>query len=264
MNFENIIPYILQYVPKIAGAIIVFILGWIISNAITGFLDRLLRSKNFDETLRPFLVSMVNALLKVLVVISVASMVGIETTSFVAILGAAGLAVGLALQGSLSNFAGGVLTLIFKPFKVGDYIFAQGQEGFVESIQIFTTTLRSHDNRTIILPNGPLANGNIINLSKKGNIRISVSAAIADVKDLKSAREIMLNVARKDSRVLGNPAPEVLVSALRDNGIELVMNVWCDWTNGIPLGFALTENLKIALSDQNIAAPIEKRFIEQV
>lgn len=256
--------YLIPYGTKALLALLVYIVGsWLISKFIS-ILEKAFKRNNVDESLRPFLISVLGALLKVLLLLSIASMLGVETTSFIAILSAATLAVGLALQGSLANFAGGVLILLFKPFKVGDYIVAQGQEGFVDAVQVFTTTLRTHDNKVVTVPNGALGNGNIVNVTKMGTLRITTQASIADPAELNKARQAMLAAARADSRVLSSPAPEVLVSSLRDNGIDLIMNSWCKVEDAIPLGFHLTEQVKLALTGANIAGPNQTRFVQML
>ena len=260
-NIDSIIALLQSYGLRIIGAVVMLIVGWWIIGAITNSLNRFLAKRDIDSTLRPFLVSIIDALMKVMLVISVAGYVGIETTSFVAVLGAAGLAVGLALQGSLSNFAGGVLIIIFKPFKLGDYIVAQGQEGFVDEIQIFTTLLRTHDNRKIILPNGPLLNGVITNVTANGTLRVATAASIANIADLEKARQAMLTMAYHNPQILKTPAPEVVVSGLRDNGCDLTMTTWCNAGDAIGVGFAMSEGVKKALTEFNIEGPSQVRHI---
>ena len=160
--------------------------------------------------------------------ISVASMIGIQTTSFVAVLGAAGLAIGLALQGTLANFAGGVLCLLFKPYKIGDLISAQGELGVVKEIQIFTTVLLSPENKTIIVPNGSMMNGNIINITNEGKIRVDLIIGISYDSDIKKAKKILLDVMAADSRILKDPAAFVGVKELGDSAINSAVRPWCD------------------------------------
>ena len=260
-NLDNVQNMIVQYGTKIIGAAIVLIIGWWIIGGIAKSINRLLVSRNIDATLRPFLVSMLEAAMKAMLVISAAGILGIETTSFVAILGAAGLAVGLALQGSLANFAGGVLILIFKPFKLGDYIVSQGYEGFVDELQIFTTTLRTHDGKKIILPNGPLSNNAMTNVTAHGKLRVTTPAAIANIADLETARQAMMAAAASDPRVSTDPAPIILVSSLRDNGCDLIMNTWCNAADAIDVGFAMTEAVKKALANKGVAGPIQERHV---
>jgi small conductance mechanosensitive channel len=260
-NLENLQALIVQYGTQIIGALLVLVIGWWIIGGIARSVNKVLTARNIDATLRPFLVSMLEAAMKAMLVISAAGILGIQTTSFVAILGAAGLAVGLALQGSLANFAGGVLILIFKPFKLGDYIISQGFEGFVDELQIFTTTLRTHDGKKIILPNGPLSNNAMTNVTARGSLRVTTPAAIANIADLDTARQAMMSAALSDPRVLRDPAPVVLVSGLRDNGCDLIINTWCNAADAIDVGFAMTEGVKKAINNKGIAGPIQERHI---
>src|SRR4051812_26620068 len=169
----------IHYAPQVVLAILVFVIGLWVINWFTRAVNSAMMRKGHDPSLQSFLSSLISVALKVLLLVTVAGMLGIQTTSFVAVLGAAGLAVGLALQGSLANFAGGVLILVFKPFKVGDLIESTGQTGTVQEIQIFNTILLTADNKTAILPNGAVSNGTIVNLSRHGNLRIDITVAVA-------------------------------------------------------------------------------------
>ena len=187
--------------------------------------------------------------------ISVASMIGIQTTSFVAVLGAAGLAIGLALQGTLANFAGGVLCLLFKPYKIGDLISAQGELGVVKEIQIFTTILLSPENKTIIVPNGAMMNGNIINISREGKIRVDLTIGISYDSDIRLAKEVLTKVLNADERVLKDPAPFVGVSELADSAINLAVRPWCAPEHYWDVYFESLENCKIALDEAKVTIP---------
>lgn len=182
--------------------------------------------KEFDISLQTFLASVFKVLLKILLVVTVAGMIGIQTTSFVAILGAAGLAIGLALQGSLSNFAGGVLTLIFKPYKVGDTIEAQGQKGTVKEIQIFNTILLTGDNRTIILPNGAVSNNTIINYTQHGNLRVDLVLTMDSNIDIVQAKKLALETVLETPDILRIPEPSIQVSKLVGDDIELTVSAF--------------------------------------
>jgi small conductance mechanosensitive channel len=216
----------LAYAPKVFLALLTLIMGLWLIGGIRRLLGQALTRRNVDKTLAPFLLSLLAWISKAVLFISVASMVGIETTSFVAILGAAGLAVGLALQGSLSNFAGGVLILIFRPYVVGHQIEAQGQQGTVKEIQIFTTILLTAQNRRVIIPNGALCNGVIINHTVEGTARVDLTIPIGFKADITKAREILLDVVTSDQRVLSDPAPVVLVMALADM-VTLAVRPYC-------------------------------------
>ncbi|MEL6543855.1 MAG: mechanosensitive ion channel domain-containing protein, partial [Myxococcota bacterium] len=196
---------VMNYGPKLLLAIVTLIVGLFVIGSSSKLLNRLMERANVNATLRPFLTSLVSWGLKALLLISVASMVGIATTSFVAVLGAAGLAVGLALQGSLSNFAGGALIMIFRPYEVGDLIEAQGQLGVVKEIQIFTTILTSPTNKRVIIPNGPMANGNIINYSAEGQLRVDTVIGVAYEADIDLAKAKLLQMLEANDKVLSTP-----------------------------------------------------------
>ncbi|MEN7548345.1 mechanosensitive ion channel domain-containing protein [Rapidithrix thailandica] len=247
---------LMEYAPKVLLAIIVLIVGWSIINSIVGMMARILQKKEVDPSLTPFLKSVSGVLLKAVLLISVAEMVGVETTSFVAILGAAGLAVGLALQGSLSNFAGGVLILIFKPFKVGNVIEAQGYTGKVHEIQIFTTVLKTFDNKTIIIPNGPLASGNIVNYSTEELRRVDMSFGIGYGDDIDKAKQIILDLIAADDRVLEEPAaPFVRVSELADSSVNFAVRVWCQAVDYWDIYFDMQEKVKKAFDEKGVSIP---------
>jgi len=221
-----IMDFVMQYGPKLIGSIITLTIGFWVVKKISKFFNNSLEKNEVDPSLRPFLGSMVNALLKAFLITSVLSMMGIEMTSFVAILGAAGLAVGLALSGTLQNFAGGVIILILKPFKVGDFIEAQGYSGSVSSIQIFNTILKTPDNKTIIIPNGGLSTGALTNYSTEPTRRVDWTVGIGYGDDIDKARKILLDILNSDERVYKDPAPFIQVSALADSSVNLATRVW--------------------------------------
>ncbi|GFM68750.1 mechanosensitive ion channel family protein [Pseudomonas cichorii] len=222
---QSWIPMIMQYGSRVLLALVTLCIGWWLINRLTGKLGALLALRNADLALQGFVSSLANIILKILLVVSVASMIGVETTSFVAAIGAAGLAIGLALQGSLANFAGGVLILLFRPFRIGDWIEAQGVAGTVDSIQIFHTVLRTGDNRTVIMPNGNLSNGIITNTNRQPTRKIVFDIGVSPDADLRKALEVLLEMA-KDPRVLADPAPQAVVAALGENAITLSLRVW--------------------------------------
>jgi len=217
----------LEYGPKLAGAIIVWIIGGIIIKVITKGFESLLNKRDVDSSLRPFLKGIVGALLKVMLLISVLTMLEIEMTSFVAILGAAGLAVGLALSGTLQNFAGGVMILIFKPFKNGDFIDAQGHMGVVSEIQIFNTILKTPDNKTIIIPNGGLSNSSMVNYSAEEKRRVDWTFGIGYGDKIDDAKSVLLKLMSEDPRIISDPAaPFVAVSELGDSSVNFAVRAW--------------------------------------
>ena len=215
-----------EYGLKLLGAIVVLIIGLWVIKKIMKVIRKNFEKREMDESLKPFLLSMISVLLKIMLVISVLTMVGIEMTSFIAILGAAGLAVGLALSGTLQNFAGGVMILIFKPFKVGDFIDAQGYTGSVSAIQIFVTVLLTPDNKTVIIPNGPLSTGALVNFSAQENRRVDWSFGIAYGDDYDKASEWIVELLKADERVLKDPAPFVGLGELADSSVNITARAW--------------------------------------
>lgn len=250
-----IMDFVMQYGPKLIGAIITLIVGLWIVKRISKFFNQSLEKKEVDPSLRPFLSSMVNTLLKVFLVVSVLSMMGIEMTSFVAILGAAGLAVGLALSGTLQNFAGGVIILILKPFKVGDFIEAQGYSGSVSSIQIFNTILKTPDNKTIIIPNGGLSTGALTNYSTEPTRRVDWTVGIGYGDDIEKARKILLDILTSDERVFKDPAPFIQVSALADSSVNLATRVWVNSGDYWPVSMETNEKIYNEFNKQGINIP---------
>lgn len=243
------------YGPKVLLALIVLIVGFAIINKLVKFSGKMMDKNKVDVSLRSFLKSLINILLKALLIISAASMIGIETTSFVAIVGAAGLAVGLALQGTLANFAGGVLILIFKPYKVGDLIEAQGHLGKVKEIQIFVTILTTFENKTVIIPNGAISNGNITNYSTQGKIRVDLLMGISYGANIKKAKEVLENVLINHPKVLKEPAPFVGVESLGDSSVNLAVRPYSTVDDYWEVYFDIYEQGKIALDQNGIEIP---------
>lgn len=230
MNSEFIITeakkIVLEFGPKLLGAIIVFAIGlWIIKAISRGF-EKFLDSRKIDESLKPFLKSLIAALLKVMLILSVLGMLGVEMTSFIAFLGAAGLAIGMALSGTLQNLAGGVMILIFKPFKVGDFIDAQGYNGTVSEIQIFNTILKTPDNKTIILPNGGLSTGSMTNFSTEPRRRVDWTFGIGYGDDADKAKEVLRRLCDEDARIQKDPEVFIAMSALADSSVNFVVRAW--------------------------------------
>lgn len=233
------------------------------SYSLTRVVGGLLARRSVDRTLQGFVGSLVSIVLKILLVVSVASMIGIQTTSFVAAIGAAGLAIGLALQGSLANFAGGVLILLFRPFKVGDWIEAQGVAGTVDSILIFHTVLRSGDNKRIIVPNGALSNGTVTNYSAEPLRKVIFDVGIDYDADLKNAQNILLAMA-DDPRVLKDPAPVAVVSNLGESAITLSLRVWVKNADYWDVMFMFNEKARDALGKEGIGIPFPQRVVKVV
>jgi small conductance mechanosensitive channel len=254
--FERMYTLIARYGMKFILAIVVLIVGLIVIKWIIRALVRLMKKGNVNPSLIPFLRNLSNILLKAMLIISVMGMVGIEMTSFIAVLGAVGLAVGLALQGTLQNFAGGVMILLFKPYEVGHFIEAQGFMGTVKEIQIFTTVLNTPDNRKVIIPNSPLATGSITNFSAMPTRRIDFSFGISYGDNIDKAKDILLKMAQKDDRVLkeDNP-PEVMVEALGDSSVNLKLRTWVKSEDYWSLFFDVTENVKKQFDAAGISIP---------
>lgn len=248
--FESLGPF-----SKMVGALLTLIIGWIVINIIVAIVKKILVKKNIDETLRPFIASLALWVLRAALLISVAAIMGVETTSFVAILGAVGFAVGMALQGSLGNIAGGVLLLIFRPFKVGDLIESQGHLGVVKEIQLFTTTLLSPENKTIIIPNGPVSNGDITNYTVEGLIRVDTNVGIGYGADIAQAKAILMDVMNSHPKVLKEPAPFVGVKELADSSVNLLMLPYAKPSDYWAVYFDMHEQAKIALDKASVEIP---------
>ena len=243
---------VLDYSPKIISAFVILIVGIYAIRFIAGLIKKVMIKRALDPTLTKFLADILIWALRILLFIAFISKLGVETSSFVAILGAMGLAVGLSLQGSLSNFAGGMLIILFKPFKVGDTIEAQGQIATVLEIQIFVTKLVTANNQTIFIPNGILSNGTIINYSTQGQRRADLTIAISYETDIKKAKEIIAEVMRSNPKVLTTPAPEVGVKNLTDNAIQLAVRPWAKNEDFGAVFSETLENCKLAFDAAGI------------
>lgn len=246
---------VMEYGPKLLLAILTLVIGlWIIKHFVK-LADKGMQKSKTDETLSPFIKSLISTVLKVLLLLSVATMVGIETTSFIAIFSAATLAIGLALQGSLSNFAGGVLLLVFKPYKIGDLIEAQGHLGVVKHIQIFNTILLNPQNKTIIVPNGAVAGNSVINYSEEGILRVDLSAGISYDSDIRTAKNVLMKVLESNPKVLKDPAPFVGVSELGDSSVNFAVRPWATVADYWAVYFEINEEVKYALDNAGISIP---------
>ncbi|MGA9705987.1 mechanosensitive ion channel family protein [Pseudomonas sp.] len=254
------IPMIMEYGSRVLLAVITLIIGWWLINKLTHKMGRLLAMRNADLALQGFVVSIANIVLKIMLVVSVASMIGVETTSFVAAIAGATLAIGMALQGSLANFAGGVLILLFRPFRIGDWIEAQGTSGTVDSIQIFHTVLRTGDNKTVIVPNGILSNGIITNTNRQPTRKVVFDVGVDYEADLQKAREVLLELA-KDPRVLADPAAAAVVSTLGDSSITVSLRCWTKTSDYWDVVFMLNELARDRLKAANIDIPFPQRVI---
>lgn len=249
----------ITYTPKVLLALVTLVAGlWLISR-FTNVLENKLHQR--DPTLGKFVTGLLSVLLKILLLISVASMIGIATTSFIAVLGAAGLAIGLALQGSLSNFAGGVLILIFKPFRVGDAIETQGFLGTVVEIQILYTIINTFDGKRIVVPNGNLSNANLTNYSVNENRRCDLVFGISYGDDIKKAKAVLNRLIEEDERSLAEPAPMVVVTALADSSVNISARVWTKAADLWPYNWDMQEKVKEAFDAENITIPFPQRDV---
>ncbi|MDX2283748.1 MAG: mechanosensitive ion channel family protein [Bacteroidia bacterium] len=261
---EQLIQSAWMYLPQLLLALVVLVAGWWISGRVARLVRRILETRSVDPALHSFLSDATAILLRALVVVTAAGMVGIQTTSFIAILGAASLAVGLALQGSLSNFAGGVMVLLFKPFRIGELIEAQGHLGHVRAINLFVTTLETPESRLAILPNGPLSNGNILNYSRIGYLRVDVNVTVGYKTPLEQARLVILEALRNTPHVLATPAPSVHVGKLGENGLELIARSYADPERYWDVFFMTQEQIKLALDSVDIEIPYPQRVVHQL
>lgn len=259
MTLDELMPQILElifsYGPKLVGAILVLIVGFWIVKALSGGFKRLLDARDLDASLKPFMVSLVSMLLKVILVISVLTTMGIEMTSLIAVLGAAGLAVGMALSGTLQNFAGGVMILIFRPFKVGDYIDAQGYSGTVNAIQIFNTFLKTPDNKTIIIPNGGLSTSSMTNYSTEPKRRVDWTFGIGYGDDVDKAKSVIKGLADADERIHKDPEVFIAVSALADSSVNLAVKAWVNAEDYWGVHFDMNENIYKTFAKEGLNIP---------
>lgn len=251
----------IQYAPKIVGAIIFYIVGsWMIGR-IGQLVRKVATARHYDPSLVTFLISFVKVSLTILLIIAIFGMLGVDTTAFAALIVGAGIAIGSALNGTLGNFAGGVMMLVFKPFKVGDIIEAQGTVGTVIEQGVFATTLLTPDNKTVILPNGPVSTGVITNFNTHGNLRVDLTIAIPPDQSIDAAREVALNAMKAHPKVLETPAPEVSVMKIADGMVTLAIRPYTTQADYWDVYFGAQENVKKAFDAAGIAGPIPHRVI---
>ena len=258
---EYVETYLFAFAPRLLSAIVVLILGFWIVGIIARVIDKRMKKAKVDLSLRPFLKSFLKVILRILVIITAVSMLGVQMTSFIAILGAAGLAVGFALQGGLANFAGGVLILLFKPFKVGDFIEAQGHSGTVTEIQVFNTIMKTPDNKTIIIPNGALSNNSIVNFSTEPTRRVDLTFGIGYGDDIKKARKVIETLIKKDKRVLKDPAYAIFVKELGSSSVDFTVRAWTKAEDYWGFFFDMQENVKLEFDKNKISIPYPQRDV---
>ncbi len=262
--FGDSMDLIIAYGGQLVLAILTLIIGFWVIGKITKSMKRIFIARGIDETLQPFLIGMIGYLLKILLVISVMGMVGIEMTSFIAIMGAAGLAIGLALSGTLQNFAGGVMILILKPFKKGDYITAQGHSGTVDEVQIFSTILRTPDNKIIYIPNGGLSTNSVINYSRETTRRVDFSFGIGCGDDIDKAKAIIRQVADSHGKVLNDPEPFIVVGELADSSVNLTTRLWANAADYWSIHFYMNENVKKEFDKHGISIPFPQTDVHLI
>ncbi len=267
-DFENIlkewITNLLNFVPTLIGTIIAFFIGKYIIRFLVKFLRRIMVRREVDVSLQNFLIQLVRWILYIALFLIIVQIIGIPATQFIAILASASVAVGLALQGSLSNFAGGIMILIFKPFRIGDTIMAKGETGTVKNIGLFATTLNKFSNEELIIPNGPLFGDNIINFSREEKRRVKILIGISYSSDIQKARNILLDIAQKDSRIFSDPAPVVFVEELADSSVNISLRFWCHNDDYWSCNFQTLEEIKVQFDKEGIEIPFPQRELRIV
>ena len=250
-----------EYTPRVIAAILLLLFGLWLIKRIAILSEKAMKRRDLEVSLRTFLRSLISIGLKIILIVTVAGMLGIGTASFVTILGAAGLAVGLALQGSLSDFAGGVLILIFKPFRVGDTIEAGGQSGEVIEIQIFNTILLTGDHKTVILPNGPLSNGTIVNTTRHGDLRIDIALTVSSENDLEEIARVIREVLSRHPKVLPNATPGIFIGKVQEGAVTINVRPYCLPGDTAELSSELYADFKREFELQKFRPAIQERII---
>ncbi len=262
---ENILDTLLEYGAiygiRVLGAILILFIGRWIAGLLRRLVERTMNKSQVDATLVKFTGNLVFAILMVVVVLAALNQIGVQTTSFIAIIGAAGLAVGFALQGSLSNFAAGVMLIVFRPFKVGDFIQGAGEAGIVEEIALFTTQLRTPDNKTIIVPNSKITGDNITNFSAKDTRRVDLVIGVSYQDDLKKVKTVLTDILEKDERILKDPAPTIGVVALADSSIDFAVRPWVKAPDYWGVYFDTLQTVKERFDAEGISIPFPQRDI---
>jgi len=246
---------------RLISALIIFLVGILIIRLARRGITRLAAKKDWDPSLESFLISAFMALLNVVWIVSIVIVLGVPASAFIALLGSAGLAIGLALQGSLSNIAGGVLLLILRPLRVGDFIETEGSMGTVDSINLFYTRITTPDNQILHLPNGKLANNKILNYSQKDTRRVTIKVGIGYADDVDEARKILIELVKLDEHILDDPKPAVVVTELADSAVQLTIWVWVKREHFGNVLFSLRESAKTALQEHGISIPFPQREV---
>ncbi|MEO9892477.1 mechanosensitive ion channel domain-containing protein [Aurantibacter sp.] len=260
-HIDNAINWLWAALPNLILALIILFVGIWLTRFINKLVAKFFEKADYDQTLETFLQSFIKIALKAILFVLVITQLGVKSTSLVAIIGAAGLAIGLALQGSLANFAGGVLILLFKPFKVGDFISAQGVDGTVKEITIFTTKLNTFGNQLAILPNGQLSNNNIVNYNAENTRRDKIDVGIGYSSNIKKAKDILLQICADNENILETPIPEVYVGELGDSSVNLTLRFWAKNEVFWAAHFHVLEELKYRFDAENIEIPFPQRVV---
>ena len=263
-HLEQLFALLWEVLPNIAGAIITAFVGWWVIRLIDMAVAKFFARKDYDRTLEQFLEDFISISLKVVLIVMIITQLGVQTSSLIALLGAAGLALGLALQGSLANFAGGILILIFKPFKVGDFISAQGVEGTVNKITVFNTKLTTFNNQAVIIPNGNLSNDKITNFSSEPLRRENLIIGISYASNIKKAREVILQLCEADERIIKEEEekmPVVFVHELAESSVDLTIRYWTSTDEFWVTRFEMIENIKGRFDEEGIEIPFPHRVL---
>lgn len=253
--------YVVPWSIKVLLALVIFVVGQLIAKIISGMVGKLLNHTKLDTILVEFIQSLLRALLMIIVIIAALDQLGVNTNSVIAVLGAAGLAVGLALQGSLQNFAAGFMLLMFRPFKAGDFVEAAGVSGIIDKIGIFSTILHTGDNKQVIIPNGTIYSSNIINYSARGTRRIDMIFSIGYSDDIRLARDVMAKVISADERVLPEPVPLIAVGELGAHSVNFFVRPWVKAEDFWAVKFDLTEKIKLAFDENGLTIPFPQMDI---
>mgnify|MGYP002622086022 CR=1 FL=1 len=267
VNWNDVIPRLIEWCVKMGGnligAIIIYIVGRFIISLIKKAVNAFLEKRKIEETVKTFVRSMVSISLTVLLIIAIISRLGIETTSFAALLASAGVAIGMAFSGNLQNFAGGVILLLLRPFKVGDYVVAQGVEGYVKEIQIFHTVLTTYDNRTIYVANGSLSSGVITNMSQLVNRRVDWTVSVEYGQNFEKAKNVILGIVDKNPLILKDPAPFVAVKELSNSSVDLIIRVWVKSADYWTVHYDLRREVYEAFNKEGIGFPFPQITVHQ-
>lgn len=262
-HIDKFLEWLWAFIPNLIMAIILLVVGLWITRLINKMLTHFFQKKSYDPSLESFTKSFVQIGLKLILFILVITQLGVKSSSLVAIIGAAGLAIGLALQGSLANFAGGVLIMVFKPFKVGDFISAQGVDGTVKEISIFTTKLSTFGNQVAIVPNGQLSNNNIINYNAENTRRDKIDVGIGYGSDIRQAKKILLDICAANENIMKEPAPEVYVGELADSSVNLTLRFWAENSVFWPAHFYVLEEVKYRFDAEGIEIPFPQQVVHR-